>query len=190
MIIEYTEFTDIYALLALDQKTYSLLKDVLIDDLEYSYHILDDTTNYKNLVTVLEVLFLRGERGNKKEMLVHRLVAKAFIPNPLNLNYVNHKDENKLNNNVENLEWCTAKYNTSYGKGALARNQRVIQYDLQGNAIKIWESIKEASSSLGICYQSISAYCRNTKKTAGGYAWTYANIQDIRMRWKSKQKPI
>lgn len=128
--------------------------------------------------------------GNKKEMLIHRLVAKAFIPNPLNLNYVNHKDENKLNNNVENLEWCTAKYNTSYGKGALSRNQRVIQYDLQGNAIKIWESIKEASASLGICYQSISACCRNTKKTAGGYAWTYANIQDIRMRWKSKQKPI
>ena len=85
--------------------------------------------------------------GNKKEMLIHRLVAKAFIPNPLNLSYVNHKDENKLNNNVENLEWCTAKYNNSYGKGALARNQRVIQYDLQGNAIKIWESIKEASEN-------------------------------------------
>lgn len=73
MIIEDAEITDINALLALDQKTYSLLKDVLIDDLEYSYHILDDTTNYKNLVTVLEVLFLRGERGNKKEMLAKRI---------------------------------------------------------------------------------------------------------------------
>ena len=67
MIIEDAEITDINALLALDQKIYSLLKDVLIDDLEYSYHILDDTTNHKNLVTVLEVLFLRGERGNKKK---------------------------------------------------------------------------------------------------------------------------
>ena len=122
--------------------------------------------------------------GNKKEMLIHRLVAKAFIPNPLNLSYVNHKDENKLNNNVENLEWCTAKYNNSYGKGALAKNQRVIQYDLQGNAIKIWESIKEASEELGVSQEGISACCRGIHKTSGGYAWTYANIQNIRMRWK------
>lgn len=73
MIISDTEIADINSLLALDSKTYSLLKDVLIDDLEYSYHILDDTTNYKNLVTVLEVLFLRGERGTKKEMLSKRI---------------------------------------------------------------------------------------------------------------------
>ena len=122
----------------------------------------------------------------KKEMLIHRLVAKSFIQNPLNLSYVNHKDENKLNNNVENLEWCTAKYNNSYGKGALARNQRVIQYDLQGNAIKIWESIKEASEELGVSQEGISACCRGIHKTSGGYAWTYANIQNIRMRWKKK----
>lgn len=73
MIISDTEIADINSLLALDSKIYSLLKDVLIDDLEYSYHILDDTTNYKNLVTVLEVLFLRGERGTKKEMLSKRI---------------------------------------------------------------------------------------------------------------------
>ena len=73
MTIMDDEIADINSFLALDQKTYSLLKDVLIDDLEYSYHILDDTTNYKNLVTVLEVLFLRGERGTKKEMLAKRI---------------------------------------------------------------------------------------------------------------------
>lgn len=124
--------------------------------------------------------------GIRKDVLIHRLVAKAFIDNPLNLSYVNHKDENKLNNSVENLEWCTAKYNTSYGKGALARNQRIIQYDLQGNAIKIWESIKEAGEELKISQAGISACCRNVNKTSGGYAWTYANISSIRMRWKSK----
>ena len=124
-------------------------------------------------------------KNNKSErFLVHRLVAEAFISNPNSLPEVNHKDENKLNNNVENLEWCTAKYNNSYGKGALARNQRVIQYDLQGNAIKIWESIKEASEELGVSQEGISACCRGIHKTSGGYAWTYANIQNIRMRWK------
>lgn len=122
--------------------------------------------------------------GQHKECLVHRLVAEAFIPNPDNLPQVNHKDENKHNNCVENLEWCTNKYNTNYGKGALARNQRVIQYDTDGNALKVWESIEEAAEALQICRVGISACCRGVNNTSGGFAWTYANIRDIRMRWK------
>lgn len=59
-------------------------------------------------------------KGNIKDCTIHRLVAQAFIPNPNNYPQINHKDENKLNNNVSNLEWCTAKYNTNYG----TRNQR------------------------------------------------------------------
>lgn len=73
MIVSDDETSSMNALLALDSHIYALLKDVLIDDLEYSYHILDDATNYKNLVTVLEVLFLRGEHGKKKEMLAKRI---------------------------------------------------------------------------------------------------------------------
>ena len=53
--------------------------------------------------------------GIQKMCSVHRLVAQAFIPNPLDLPQVNHRDENKLNNRVDNLEWCTAKYNMNYG---------------------------------------------------------------------------
>ena len=58
--------------------------------------------------------------GKEKKYKVHRLIALAFIPNPNNLPYVNHKDENKTNNHVSNLEWCTAKYNVNYG----TRNER------------------------------------------------------------------
>ena len=53
--------------------------------------------------------------GKSKQLRVHRLVAQAFIPNPNNYPIINHKDENPSNNNIDNLEWCTPKYNTNYG---------------------------------------------------------------------------
>lgn len=117
--------------------------------------------------------------GINKNYSVHRLVACAFVPNPYNFNIVNHKDENKLNNHADNLEWCTQKYNIRYGDGFLARNSRVIQYDMNGNALQIWESIKDASETLGVLYQGISMCCRNEHRTCGGYMWSYATLNDV-----------
>lgn len=119
------------------------------------------------------------KNGIKKELQIHRLVAQAFIPNPNNLPEVNHKDENKINNCVDNLEWCTSKYNANYGnrnkKLSLLKNKKVNQYDLQGNFIKQWDSLTEINKQLGFCISSIGKCCNKIKKhkTAYGYKWEY-----------------
>ena len=71
-------------------------------------------TIHKSRNSGYKTVFLYGSNG-RKTMSVHRLVAQVFIPNPDNLPQVNHRDENTLNNCVDNLEWCTAKYNCNYG---------------------------------------------------------------------------
>lgn len=83
--------------------------------------------------------------GEKKHFGVHRLVASVFIPNPDNLPQVNHKDENKLNNCVENLEWCTAAYNSVYTNSKSHRGKRLVQLSISGEIIKTFSSQKDAA---------------------------------------------
>lgn len=115
-----------------------------------------------------------GYRG-VKTVLVHRIVATAFIENPNNFPCVNHKNENKTDNRADNLEWCTQKYNLNYGFGSTAKNSPVLQFDASGNFIKLWASIKEAAETLGIKYQGISRVCRGERKTSGGFRWEYVD---------------
>ena len=117
--------------------------------------------------------------GKRQNEHCHRLVALAFLDNPNNLPQVNHIDENKHNNNVENLEWCSSYYNMTYGEAfkiAAEKRKKVLnQYDKKGNFIKQWESLKEASETLGISKGNISECCNGKRNFAGGYAWSYNN---------------
>ena len=109
--------------------------------------------------------------GLHKMYTIHRLVAETFMPNPNQLPQVNHKDENKLNNRLDNLEWCTAKYNTNYGHATTRRSLSVCQYDLNGCKVGWFYGIREAERITGINNRSIRQVLKGERKTAGGYYW-------------------
>ena len=106
--------------------------------------------------------------GIGKMFSVHRLVAMAFLPNPEGLPEVNHKDENPMNNRVENLEWCTRQYNIEYSK-----NKAVLQMN-GGEIVNRFDSITHASRETGINRRSINNVLTGWAAKAGGYQWKYA----------------
>lgn len=104
-----------------------------------------------------------------KHVRIHRLVAEAFIPNIKHLPVVNHKDGNKVNNNVDNLEWCDNTYNSQYPK-----DLRIYCFDLD----EYFKSASEASVHTGVCRTSIVKACRGQLSQAGGKWWCYAKDKD------------
>lgn len=126
------------------------------------------------------IVTLYNEYHNMKNIKVHRLVAQAFIPNPNNLPEVNHKDEDKTNNNVDNLEFCTTRFNLTYGnrlKKVIKKiSKKCYQYDLNKKLINVFPSTQEASKLTGICQSNISACCRGEYKTTHGYIFSYQSL--------------
>ena len=108
--------------------------------------------------------------GKSKHHSVHRIVAMAFIPNPDNLPYVNHKDENKTNNRASNLEWCSESYNSNFSFA-----KPVEQYK-DGNLVGIYLSQTEAAKHTGVNQQCIGRCCMGIVKCAGGYQWAFSKI--------------
>lgn len=118
---------------------------------------------------------LHSNLGYKRK-LVHRLVAEAFIPNLNEYPCVNHKDENKENNAVDNLEWCTYQYNNNYGtareRASVARHKPCIGKYADGTEVR-FDSCTLASEALGISQGNIWGACNGLHKRAGGLEWRY-----------------
>ena len=153
---------------------------------------IDDENHFRK-GQIMKTKLLRGyvrvalrDGKKQKEYQVHRLVALAFIPNQDNLPQVNHKDCNPGNNNVDNLEWCDAKYNINYGdrnekvSKALSGRKKtwaqkpVLCYNLDGNFVCRFESACAAAEVVDRAATNITACLKGKQKTSGGFVWKYA----------------
>ena len=111
----------------------------------------------------------------QKELFLHRIIATAFIDNPGKKPQVNHIDENKLNNDLSNLEWCTGRENLAHGtrtkRVAEKLSKKVIQLDLNDSVLNEFESMGQAERETGVPIGNISRCCNGKRKSAGGYKW-------------------
>jgi len=123
------------------------------------------------------------KNGSKYCFKVHRLVAKVFIPNPLHLPEINHKDENKQNPKLTNLEWCTTKYNSNYGTRGerISKKNRmnphkcrkiIVQLDPDFHVIREYSAIEKVKD-FGFCQPNVIAVLKHRRKTTGGYIFMY-----------------
>lgn len=118
--------------------------------------------------------------------LIHRIVAKEFCEGYVSGLTVNHRDANRLNNHADNLEWVTHSQNirdafdrgtgdTQTARSSVNLSKSVTQMDKEGNEIRVWGSMVEASKELGIQQSKISSVCGGHRKTTGGYRWRFTN---------------
>lgn len=173
-----------------------------------SLHKKEERITFGSAKTIYPMVSL-SKNGHRKTELVHRLVAQAFIPNPNNLPCINHKDENKTNNRVDNLEWCDRQYNNSYGtknkrmittrlhkygylvtdkcitQAKIKNSKPVVQYTLDGNFIAEYINAKEAERQTNISNSNINSCCNHkTKTNSNGYKYQVKTAGGFIWKWK------
>lgn len=175
--------------------TEEIWKDVVGFEGKYQVSNLGNvrSLNYKRLRIIKEIssakerdgyLYVTLYSGHCKQhhKKVHRLVAEAFIPNPEKLPEVNHKDESKKNNRLNNLEWCTSKYNINYGTG----HQKTVKAALENQAFTVkclddnkeYSSARDAARDKNTQHSGILRCCRGERNTAGGYHWAFIDKEE------------
>ena len=152
-------------------KYYDITKEGVIINLKTN-------RKYKGTIANNGYLIFNTKINKKKyNWLVHRLIAIKYIPNPNNYPIINHIDGNKLNNSIDNLEWCTCSHNIKHAFNTGLKKpsgKTVLQIDANTHKIiNIFKSAKEAERITGINHSLISRVCRGIGKTAGNYKWKY-----------------
>ena len=158
-----------------DIKGYEGLYAITEDGQVWNYRLKRFIKSYDNGFGYLKIS-LRKDKKVKK-YYIHRLVAEAYIPNPDGLKYINHKDEDKHNCNVDNLEWCSARYNLTYGSKQKTLNKPttpILVYCPETDTV--YPSLAEAARQLGVHKQSVYNCLHGlSDSTASGYHFLYAN---------------
>jgi len=134
-------------------------------------------------------------RGDRFKISLHRIIATKFIPNPGNKEQINHKDGNKLNNTVSNLEWCTQSENVKHAYDILgkkpnktgtgkfgvkhARSKKLLQKSLDGSIVTICDCAADVKRQLGWSRGNICSCARGLLKSANGFRWEYFQTNSI-----------
>jgi hypothetical protein len=159
-------------------------KEIILENISIvgKRYFVSNLGRFKNSFGIIMDNYKVNENGYikvyvyNKSYALHRVVALTFIENPENKEQVNHIDGNKINNSVNNLEWVTNKENQIHKfKTGLGNNytRKIIQYDLEMNEIKQYNSIVEASNLLNIGKSNIRGVLNGSRKTAGGFVFKY-----------------
>ena len=153
-----------------------------VKNTNYSYRIVKEKILRESQCVNYYYYVILYKNQIPRPFRIHRLVAEVFISNPNKLPQVNHKDENKTNNRVDNLEWCSHKYNMNYGtsikRTSEKHKKKVVQYNKQNEIVEEYNSLKEAEIKIGIDSSSIMRCCQGKQGTCGGYIWKYKEGND------------